>query len=360
MCSEIITKDKNEVLTKLLKHKELDFSQVKPIRDLEIKQLIQLTIKELLTGAINSKDLDDVKKLVEDNCLINRVIITAALRDVDNPIEFITGDLNEKFPASVERPLAGMNNIPVDFEEFVQELVYGLEKIKAQLAEKEKELSDTRQELNKRNNEIGKQQNRISELERELYHAKIQLAKGDIKELAEDNCFMSRAVVTAALGNVNKKFPASAERPLASMDNTPVGCEQVVPKLVDELGSVQAQLVEKEKELSDIKQELNKRNNEIREQQNRISELESELDRTKSQLTEKDRELNNTREESNERIHRIGKESDGRAISPNRKQNNYALTFFILCGICAVGACLTIVDYPEISACLAAVALGLF
>jgi hypothetical protein len=36
------------------------------------------------------------------------------------------------------------------------------------------------------------------------------------------------------------------------------------------------------------------------------------------------------------------------------------LTFFILSGTFVVGACLTIVDYPEISAGLAAVALGLF
>jgi hypothetical protein len=91
-----------------------------------------------------------------------------------------------------------------------------------------------------------------------------------------------------------------------------------------------------------------------------VQELVGKLEKIKAQPTEKDRKLNNTREESNKRIHRIGKESDGRAISPNRKQNNYALTFFILCGICAVSACLTIVDYPEISAGLAAIALGLF
>ncbi|WCR58962.1 MAG: Chromosome partition protein Smc [Wolbachia endosymbiont of Ctenocephalides felis wCfeF] len=349
-CLQTITRDKEEVLTKLLKHKELDFSQIKQIqaieKNLRLKQIITQTITEQLTDVINRKDLDDVKKLVEDNCFMNYAVVIAALGDVNNPTEPIKKYLNEKFPVSVN-----------DTEEFVQELVDGLEKAKAQLAKKEKELSDARQELNKRNDEIGKRQNRILELERELHHAKIRLAKGGIERSAEDNCFMSPTIVTAALGNVNKKFPASAERPLASTDSTPVGFEQIVPKLVDELESVQAQLAEKEKELDDTRQELNKRNNEIREQQNRISELKRELDQAKAQPTEKNRKLNNTREESNERVHQ---KSDGRANSPGGKQNNYALTFFILCGICAGGACLTIVDYPEISAGLAAVALGLF
>jgi hypothetical protein len=150
------------------------------------------------------------------------------------------------------------------------------------------------------------------------------------------------------------------ERPLASTDSTPAGFEQGAPKLADELESVQAQLAEKEKELSDIKQELNKRNNEIREQQNGISELEREPDQTKAQLTEKDRKLSNTREESNGRIHQVGKESGGRANSPGGKQNNYALTFFISSVAFVVGTRLTIVDYPEISAGLAVIALGLF
>ncbi|MGL9718665.1 MAG: ankyrin repeat domain-containing protein [Wolbachia sp.] len=360
-CLQTITRDKEEILTKLLKHKDLDFSQIKSTPAIEcniqLKRVIEQAITERLTDTIKRKDLDDVKKLVEDNCFMNYAIVTAALRGVGNPIESITNYLSEKFPVSVERPLAGMNDIPVGFEGFVQELVDGLEKAKAQLAEKEKELSDTRQELNKRNDEIGKQQNRILELERELHHAKIRPANGDIKKSAEDNRFMSRAIVTAALENVNKKIPASVERPLASTDSTPVGFEQGVAKLADELESVQAQLAEKEKKLSDIKQELNKRNNEIREQQNRISELERELDQAKAQLTEKDRTLNSTREESNERINR---KSDGRASSSGGKQNNYALAFFILSGAFVVGACLTIVDYPEISAGLAAVALGLF
>ncbi|MCM1001884.1 hypothetical protein DM84_01285 [Wolbachia pipientis] len=253
LCSEGITENKKEVLTKLLKHKELDFSQIKSIpaieQNIQLKQIIEQAIKGRLIDTINKKDLDDVKKLIEDNCFMNCAIVIAALGNVNNPTEPIKKYLNGKFPVSVERPLAGMNDIPVGFEELVHKLVDGREKTEAQLAKKEKELSDTRQELNKRNNEI-------------------------------------------------------------------------------------------------------------REQQNRISELERELDQAKAQLIEKDRKLNNTRKES--RIHRIGKESNGQAISPNRKQNNYALTFFILLGAFVVGTCLTVVDYPEISAGLAVVAPGLF
>lgn len=53
-------------MTKLLKHKDLDFSQIKPIQDIEknpwVKQIIEQAITERLADAINSKDLDDVKK----------------------------------------------------------------------------------------------------------------------------------------------------------------------------------------------------------------------------------------------------------------------------------------------------------
>ncbi|WP_425386124.1 hypothetical protein [Wolbachia endosymbiont (group A) of Barypeithes pellucidus] len=74
--------------------------------------------------------------MVEDNCFINRAIVTAALRNVNNPIESITNYLNEKFPANT-------NNIPKDFEGFVEEL----EKTKAQLVEKEQELTNKTVEI---------------------------------------------------------------------------------------------------------------------------------------------------------------------------------------------------------------------
>lgn len=98
--------DNEEVLTKLLKHKDLDFSQIKPIQDIEknswVKRIIEQAITGRLTGTINRKDLEDVKELVEDNCFVNRAIVTAALRDVDNPVNSIKDYLSGKFPVSVE------------------------------------------------------------------------------------------------------------------------------------------------------------------------------------------------------------------------------------------------------------------
>lgn len=141
-------------MTKLLKHKELDFSQIKPIQAIEqnswVKQIIEQAITERLTATINKKDLDDVKKLVEDNCFMSHAIVTAALRGVNNPIESITNYLNEKFPANTLQPLASTNDIPVGSEQVIQELKGELERTKAQLIEKERELDRVVREKNER------------------------------------------------------------------------------------------------------------------------------------------------------------------------------------------------------------------
>ncbi|MDG7052866.1 MAG: ankyrin repeat domain-containing protein, partial [Wolbachia endosymbiont of Alcedoecus sp.] len=54
-----ITEDKEEVLTKLLKHKELDFSQIKPIpaieQNIQLKCIIEQAIKGRLIDTINKK-----------------------------------------------------------------------------------------------------------------------------------------------------------------------------------------------------------------------------------------------------------------------------------------------------------------
>ncbi|WP_225537407.1 hypothetical protein [Wolbachia endosymbiont of Mansonella perstans] len=55
-----------------------------------------------------------MQKLVEDNCFMRYAIVAAASRGVGDPIESITNYLNKKFPVSMERPLAGMNDIPGD------------------------------------------------------------------------------------------------------------------------------------------------------------------------------------------------------------------------------------------------------
>ncbi|MGY5857133.1 hypothetical protein LBW99_03220 [Wolbachia endosymbiont of Nasonia oneida] len=145
-CLRGIIGDNEEVLTKLLKHKDLDFSQIKPIQDIEknpwVKQIIEQAITERLTDTINRKDLDDVKKLVEDNCFMNYAIIIAAWRNVNNPIESIVNYLNEKFPANTLQPLASTNDIPVGSEQVIQELKGELERTKAQLTETEQELAN--------------------------------------------------------------------------------------------------------------------------------------------------------------------------------------------------------------------------
>lgn len=137
-------------MTKLLKHKELDFSQIKPIPAIEqnsrLKQIIEQAMKERLTDAINRKDLGDVKELVEDHCFINRAIVNAVLGNVNNPSESIKNYLNEKFPASAEQPVANTHNVQSEInDEFIaqelqrlENLEGELERTKAQLAEKSK------------------------------------------------------------------------------------------------------------------------------------------------------------------------------------------------------------------------------
>ncbi|UVW83932.1 ankyrin repeat domain-containing protein [Wolbachia endosymbiont of Aedes albopictus] len=146
-CLQEITSDNKEVLTKLLKHKELDFSQIKPIQAIEgnswVKQIIKQAITERLTATINKKDLDDVKKLVEDNCFMSHAIVTAALRGVNNPIESITNYLNEKFPVSAEQPVANKHNVQPEInDEFIARELQQLENFRDEFERKEAQLTE--------------------------------------------------------------------------------------------------------------------------------------------------------------------------------------------------------------------------
>ncbi|WP_349968205.1 hypothetical protein [Wolbachia endosymbiont of Armadillidium arcangelii] len=138
-CLQGITEEnKKEVLTKFLKHKDLDFSQTKPIPAIEqnsrLKQIIEQAMKERLTDAINRKDLDDVKKLVEDNCFMNSEIVTALLRNLNNPIESIKNYLNEKFPANMEQPSANAHNVAPEInDEFIAQELQRLENLEGEL-----------------------------------------------------------------------------------------------------------------------------------------------------------------------------------------------------------------------------------
>ncbi|GFQ76495.1 ankyrin repeat domain-containing protein [Trichonephila clavata] len=151
-CLQGITSDNKEVLIKLLKHKELDFSQIKPIQAIErnswVKQIIKQAITERLTATINKKDLDDVKKLVEDNCFMSHAIVTSALRDASEPTESIKNYLNEKFPVSAEQPVANTHNVQPEInDKFIARELQQLENFRDEFERKEAQLTEKKKEL---------------------------------------------------------------------------------------------------------------------------------------------------------------------------------------------------------------------
>ncbi|WP_353287832.1 ankyrin repeat domain-containing protein [Wolbachia endosymbiont (group B) of Gerris lacustris] len=168
-CLQGITQDNEEVLTKLLKHQELDFSQIKPIPAIErnqwVKQIIERAMKERLTDVINRKDLDDVKELVEDNCFINDQIVIEVLENF-NPIREY---LNEKFPTSAEQPVANTHNVQPEInDEFISQELQRLENLKGELERTKARLTEKEKELNRVVSEKTRDTNKISQLERDL------------------------------------------------------------------------------------------------------------------------------------------------------------------------------------------------
>ncbi|MCA4774923.1 hypothetical protein IHO40_02045 [Wolbachia endosymbiont of Mansonella ozzardi] len=120
---------------------------------------------------------------------------------------------------------------------------------------------------------------------------------------------------------LNKKFPVSMERPLAGMNDIP-GDECFKQKK-------QREVDQQARTGTPINQEMTDNGDQPL--------LKNERFRTKG--------LDNRNQKSS------------KASAPGR---NYTSTFFMLSGAFVVGACLTIVNYPEISACPAAVTLGPF
>ncbi len=267
-CLQGITQENEEVLTKLLKHKDLDFIQIKPIRAIEqnsrLKKIIEQAITERLTNTINRKDLDDVKKLIEDNCFINRAIVTAALRGASELTESIKNYLNEKFPTSAEQPVADTHNVQPEInDEFIAKELQQLENLRDELEKTKAQFVEKEQELDRIVREKTSETSRILQLERDLAQVREERDLAQVRE----------------------------ERDLAQ----------------------------------------------VREERDRLSS-ENRLLRTKS--------LSNKNEKSSQ------------AISPGKKQSNYAYAFFILSGALTVGACLAVsYDYPVIGAYLAAGAL---
>ncbi|WP_265031101.1 ankyrin repeat domain-containing protein [Wolbachia endosymbiont (group B) of Athalia cordata] len=202
-CLQGITESNEEVLKKLLKHKELDFSQIKPIPAIEqnsrLKQIIEQAMKERLTDAINRKDLDDVKKLVEDNCFINCAIVTAVLRNVNNPIGSIKNYLNEKFPASMEQPSANAHNVAPEInDEFIAQELQQLENLRNELERTKAQLTEKEQELNRVVSERTIDTDKISQLERDFRQERLELqaqnqdSKNKNRKLSEASIYNRR------------------------------------------------------------------------------------------------------------------------------------------------------------------------
>lgn len=197
-CLQGITEEnKKEVLTELLKHKELDFSQIKPMPAIErnqwVKQIIERAMKERLTHVINRKDLDDVKELVEDNCFINRAIVTTALRNVNNPIESIKNYLIEKFPATIEQSSANAHNVAPEInDELIAQELQRLENL-------EGELERTKAQLRKKEQKLGRvvserDTNKISHLESDFRQERLEL-QAQNQDLKNKNRKLSEASI---------------------------------------------------------------------------------------------------------------------------------------------------------------------
>ncbi|WP_333023028.1 hypothetical protein [Wolbachia endosymbiont of Pentidionis agamae] len=186
LCRQGITNSKKEILTKLLKHKALDFSQVRPISEIgsELKKIIDQALKERLKGVINSNDLDDVKRLVEDNPLIDYAIVIDVLRDTNSMTKPIRSYLNEKFvarsaAAQLTYVVDEINNdsiLAMELQQFedikgkLKNIKDQLEITKKKLANKEQELTRVRQNLN----------SNVSRLEQDLRQDKVNTALNDV------------------------------------------------------------------------------------------------------------------------------------------------------------------------------------
>ncbi|WP_341815967.1 ankyrin repeat domain-containing protein [Wolbachia endosymbiont (group B) of Idaea biselata] len=295
-CLQGIIQDNEEVLTKLLKHKELDFSQIKPIPAIErnqwVKQIIERTIKERLTDTIDKKDLDSVKELVKDNCFINHAIVTAALRNVHNLIESIKNYLIEKFPATVEQSSANAHNVAPEINDgLIAQELQRLENLEGELERTKAQLAEKEQELNKVVNERTRDTSKISQLEREL------------RQVRQDNQERIHTFTDQV---------ARLTREKSQLEN-----------LRSELERTKIRLREKEQELDRV---VSGRTRDT----DKISQLERDLRQERLKLQAQNQDLKNKNRKLSE------------ASIYNRRQSNYASSSFVLSGAFAVGSCLTV------------------
>ncbi|WP_264377939.1 TomO hydrophobic C-terminal domain-containing protein [Wolbachia endosymbiont (group B) of Philonthus cognatus] len=199
-CLQGITEEnKKEVLTKFLKHKDLDFSQIKPIPAIEqnsrLKQIIEQAMKERLTDAINRKDLDDIKKLVEDNCFMNDQIVIELLKSFNPVREYLNG----KFPATVEQSSANVHNVAPEInDDLIAQELQQLENLRNELERTKAQLTEKEQELNRVVSERTRDTDKISQLERDLRQERLELqaqnqdSKNKNRKLSEASIYNRR------------------------------------------------------------------------------------------------------------------------------------------------------------------------
>ncbi|WP_264375321.1 MULTISPECIES: TomO hydrophobic C-terminal domain-containing protein [unclassified Wolbachia] len=198
-CLQGITQDNAEVLTKLLEHKDLDFNQIKPIPAIEqnlwVKQIIEQVMKERLTDAINRKDLDDIKKLVEDNCFMNDQIVIELLKSFNPVREYLNG----KFPATVEQSSANVHNVAPEInDDLIAQELQQLENLRNELERTKAQLTEKEQELNRVVSERTRDTDKISQLERDLRQERLELqaqnqdSKNKNRKLSEASIYNRR------------------------------------------------------------------------------------------------------------------------------------------------------------------------
>lgn len=329
LCLRERAEDKKEILIKLLKHKDLDFSQTKPMPELdgnyELKQIIEQALKEQLIATINSNDLDDVKTLVEDNCLMDHAIVIGALSESNNPInESINGYLSCKFAASTEHIYNDEAEANGDHD-LARELQQ-LEDIKGEIARIKAELTSTNTQLKRKDRELKRVQHELDN--------QTLTQQREIVQLTREKTQLS-----------SQKQQLEGE--LASTKTQLEEKDRELRRVRDELYDKTLTLGENDEELGRLRQHLNDKNNNILWLNEELIQKSQENLSQGTQLNSKIQDLINRNKKLTE------------ASTQSRIYGNRASASFVTSGAFAASACLTM---PDLAICipLASVALIFF
>jgi ankyrin repeat protein len=321
-CLQGITADKKEILIKLLQHKDLDFSQIKPMPEIdsntELKQIIEQALKEKLIAVINSKDLDNVKALVEDNCLVTDAIVIDSMNGANNPIsEPIQSYLNEKFApcSAAKEPIC--HNVE---DEANDDLT---------LAKELQQLENIKDELRRTETQLAKKWG-------ELTTVKLELDK-KIREASEKDGTISRQQESIVLLTSRADRLSRENNQLSRQFNS---TKEELTKVEGDLGNKNSDVLRLEEDLKQARQGRSTQQSSV----NNLNAKVVQLTKEKTQLRTQNQDLSNKNKKFSE------------ASNQRRKQGNYASAFFVLSGVLAVGACLTLSN-PEICISLASVSL---